>query len=86
MPSQDEIKSQIHTEENHRKLVEELVFKNLDVFAFKDSQVLASDLVKMKIDLTDKTPFKIKPYRLSLNDQKVVDKAVREWEESGIIC
>ena len=86
MPSQEEIKSQIHTEENHRKLVEELVFKNLDVFAFKDSQVLASDLVKMKIDLTDKTPFKIKPYRLSLNDQKVVDKAVREWEESGIIC
>ena len=86
MPSQDEIKSQIHTEENHRKLVEELVFKNLDVFAFKDSQVFASDLVKMKIDLTDKTPFKIKPYRLSLNDQKVVDKAVREWEESGIIC
>ena len=86
MPSQDEIKSQIHTEENHRKLVEELVFKNLDVFAFKDSQMLASDLVKMKIDLTDKTPFKIKPYRLSLNDQKVVDKAVREWEESGIIC
>ena len=42
--------------------------------------MLASDLVKMKIDLTDKTPFKIKPYRLSLNDQKVVDKAVREWE------
>ena len=36
MPSQDEIKSQIHTEENHRKLVEELVFKNLDVFAIKD--------------------------------------------------
>ena len=86
MPSQDEIKSQIHTEENHRKLVEELFFKNLDVFAFRDSQVLASDLVKMKIDLTDKTPFKIKPYRLSLNDQKVVDKTVREWEESGINC
>ena len=85
-PTQDEIKSQIHTEGNHRKLVEELVFKNLDVFAFKDSQVLASDLLKMKIDFTDKTPFKIKPYRLSLNDQKVVDKTVREWEESGIIC
>ena len=39
--------------------------------------MLASDLVKMKIYLTDKTSFKIKPYRLSLNDQKVVDKTVR---------
>ena len=85
MPSRDEIISQIHTEENHSKVVEELVFKNLDVFAFKDSQVLASDLVKMKIDLTDKTPFKIRPYKLSFEDEKLVDKTVREWEESGII-
>ena len=36
MPYQDEIKFQIHTEVNHRKLVEELVFKNLDESAFKD--------------------------------------------------
>ena len=81
-PSKDEIKSQIHTEENHRMAVEDLVFKNLDMFAFKDSPVLASDLVKMKIDLTDKTPFKIKPYKLSFEDEKVVDKTVREYNYS----
>ena len=44
MPYQDEIKFQIHTEVNHRKLGEELVFKNLDESAFKDSKVLASKL------------------------------------------
>ena len=85
LPSQDGIKSQIHTDESHRSIVENLVLNNLDVFAFKDSDVLECDLVQMKIELTDETPFKIRPYRLSPDDQKTVDKAVREWESSGII-
>ena len=39
----------------------------------------------MKIELTDETPFKIRPYRAAVDDQKAIDKTVSEWLSAGIV-
>lgn len=85
-PTTQEIKVQIHTENEYKDLVENLVLDNIDIFAFKDSEVPVSDLVSIKIELTDNRPFKIRQYKLSPADQQSVDRAVKEWEASGIIA
>ena len=84
-PTEQDILGQIHTDCQHRRLVNELVLKNLDVFAFNEKDIVPSNLVSMDIVLTDETPFKIKPYKASIGDQKVIDKTVDEWLEAGII-
>ena len=61
-PTEQDILGQIHTDCQHRRLVNELVLKNLDVFAFNEKDIVPSNLVSMDIVLTDETPFKIKPY------------------------
>ena len=60
-PSREEILGQIHTEEEHRSVVENLVMKNIDCFAFSEKDIVPSNLVTMNIELTDETPFKIRP-------------------------
>ena len=77
--NKQEILSQIQTDGQHKHLVENLVLKNTDVFAFSEADIVPSDLVSMKIELTDETPFKIRPYRAAAEDQKAIDKAVSEW-------
>ena len=83
--NKQEILSQIQTDGQHKHLVENLVLKNTDVFAFSEVDIVPSDLVSMKIELTDETPFKIRPYRAAAEDQKAIDKAVSEWLAAGIV-
>lgn len=84
-PSRKEILGQIHTEEEHRSVVEDLVMRNIDCFAFSEKDIVPSDLVTMNIELTDKTPFKIRPYRAAADDQKAIDQTVSEWLAAGIV-
>ena len=83
--NKQEILSQIHTDSQYRSTVENLVQNNLDCFAFSESDIVPSDLVTMKIELTDETPFKIRPYRAAVDDQKAIDKTVSEWLSAGIV-
>ena len=76
--NKQEILGQIHTDNEHRNVVENLVFKNIDCFAFSAKDIVPSDLVTMKIELTDETPFKIRPYRAAADDQKAIDNTVSE--------
>jgi hypothetical protein len=48
--SHKEICEQIHTESAYRNLVERLVFKNLDVFAFAEKDIVLTKLLKMNIE------------------------------------
>ena len=84
-PSREEILGQIHTEEEHRSEVENLVMKNIDCFAFSEKDIVPSNLVTMNIELTDETPFKIRPYRAAADDQKAIDQTVSEWLAAGIV-
>ena len=69
----------------YRALVTEMLQENRDLFAAKDSDLTFTDTVKMKIDTGDTPPIRLRPYRIPLKNQPVVNKAIDEMLEAGII-
>lgn len=69
----------------HRNLITKIIKENSDLFASKDSELSQTDTITMKIDTGDHKPIKLPPYRTSLNNRVVVDKAVDEMLEANII-
>ncbi|MCG8078877.1 MAG: DDE-type integrase/transposase/recombinase [Candidatus Thiodiazotropha taylori] len=71
--------------EKHKKRVLDLILRNKDLFANKDSELSHTDTVKMKIDTGDHNPMKLRPYRTPLNNRKVIDNAIDEKKKKKII-
>ena len=65
--------------------VKKLVTENRDLFAQTDAELGHTDTVKMKLDTGEHPPIKMKPYRTPLNKRAVIDNAVDEMLETGII-
>ena len=53
--------------------------------AARDINLDHTDTVKMTIDTGDHPPIKLKPYRTPLNKRHIVEKAVDDMLEAGII-
>ena len=68
-----------------RDTVLKLGTANKDLFAAKDSQPGRTSVVQMKIDLNGHPPIKLKPYRVPLQNKPVIDKALDEMIEAGVI-
>lgn len=77
--------SEIDTPLEFKGLVSELVETNRDLFAAKDKELRCTDTVEMHIQLQDPTPIRLRPYRIPMNHKHIVDKAIDEMLESGII-
>ena len=59
---------------------ENLILKNQDLFASKDTELGHIDTVKMKIDTGKNDPIKMRPYRTPLKSREVIDKVLmRCW-------
>lgn len=71
-----------HPQRTH---IENLIKKNRDLFAKNDSDLGHTDTVKMKIDVGNHAPIKVKPYRAPLQTQEIIDKAIDEMLEAKII-
>ena len=78
-------KSEISVPLEYNDRETELIFQNEDIFAATDADLGHTDTVKMKIDIGDYPPIKLRPYRTPLNNRKNVDKAVDEMMEAKII-
>ena len=65
--------------------VKKLVTENRDLFAQTEAELGHTDTVKMKLDTGEHPPVKMKPYRTPLNKRAVIDNAVDEMLEAGII-
>ena len=68
-----------------RSGVQEMLRKNRDVFASDDRHLGRTDTVKMKIDTEGHPPIKKQPYRTPLNQRKVVDAAIEEMMQAGVV-
>ena len=68
-----------------KSMVAELLNKNKDLFAAKDSELTFTDIVKFHIDTGDAPPMRLRPYRIPLKKQPLVHKAVDDMLEAGII-
>ena len=71
--------------DQYRKRVENLILRNKDLFATNDSELGHTHTVKMKIDTGDHKPIKLRPYRTPIQNRKVIDKAVDEMLDAGVI-
>ena len=65
--------------------VRNLVRGNKDLFAQSDTELGHTDTVRMKIDTGEHPPIKMKPYRTPLNKRTVIDNAVDEILDAGIV-
>ena len=68
-----------------RPEIQNLVLKNSDLFASKDSELGHTDVVKMKIDTGDTKPIKMRPYRTPLKNRSVIEKALDEMLDAEVI-
>ena len=55
------------------------------MFATNDFDLGQTDTVQMKIDIGEHVPIKLRPYLTLLNHRIIVDKAIDEMLDAGII-
>ena len=65
--------------------VDKLIKEFEDVFESKSGKLPATDIMEMKIELSDKTPIYIPPYKIPLHRKQQVDDAIKELLEADII-
>ena len=71
--------------EESRKVIQNLILRNSDIFASKDSELGHTDTVTMNIDTGNNAPIKLRPYRTPLNNRRVIDEAIDEMLDAKII-
>lgn len=76
---------QINVPSEHKQIINMIIDKNKDIFAVKDSDLGHTDTVKMEIETGDNPPVKLKLYRTPLHKRPIVDKAINEMLEAGVI-
>ncbi|CAG2218766.1 Transposon Ty3-G Gag-Pol polyprotein,Transposon Ty3-I Gag-Pol polyprotein [Mytilus edulis] len=69
----------------YKSIIEKLISKNKDIFAAKDSELGHTDTVKMEIETGNHPPIRLKPYRTPLHKRQIVDKAIDEMLDAGVI-
>ena len=74
-----------HVPEEHRNVLDPLLRRNRDVFAAHDTDYGRTQTVTMKIDTQGSSPIKQRPYRTPLAQLPVVDKAIDQMLEEGVI-
>ena len=77
--------SSVKVPEDHRKEVINLIQRNKDIFAKNDFDLGQTDTVKMKIDTGDHPPIRLRPYRTPLTSRPIVDKAIDDMLQAGVI-
>ena len=65
--------------------IHSLINQNTELFAVNDSDLGHTDTVTMRIDTGDHPPIKLRPYRTQLNIGPVIDNAIDEMMEAGIV-
>ena len=71
--------------EKYRSNIEKCILQNRDLFSNKDSELGKTDTVKMQIDTGNTTPIKMRPYRTPIKNREVVDQAIDEMLDAGVI-
>ena len=55
------------------------------MFANKDSELGDTETLKMNIDVGNSEPIKMRPYRTLIKNREVIDKAIDEMLQAGVI-
>ena len=77
--------NEIVVPEKFRGMIERMVKANSDVVANSDKELGKTNTVTMTIDTGEHPPIKLRPYRTPLHKRKIVETAVKEMLDAGII-
>ena len=62
--------------ESEKREVRDMTYKNKDAFSLRD-EIGTCPNIEIDIDITDKTPFFIRPYHVKEKDKKILDKEMK---------
>ena len=83
--SNSEISEELNCPTEYRNQILNLISRNRDLLAKKDSDLTQTNTVEMKIPTGTHPPIQQRPYRTPLNSRKIIDQAVSDMLETGII-
>ena len=83
--SNTEISEELNCPSKHRQKVLNMLIKNKDLLAKKDSDLTQTSTVEMKIPAGSHPPIHQRPYRTPLNSRKIIDQAVSDMLSADII-
>ena len=67
-----------------KRAVRELIYKYKGTFSLRDEIVMCPN-IEVEIDMTDKTPFFIRPFHLKEEDKSILDKEMKRLCYLGIL-
>ena len=70
--------------EDEKEKVMNMLFKYKEAFSLRD-KIGTCPNIEVGIDMTDKSPFVIRPYHVREEDKKVIDKAMKHLCYLGIL-
>ena len=76
---------EVEVPEEFRPRINRLLKRNRDLFVNKDKDLGRTDTVEMCIDTGNHEPIKKQPYRTPLKQRKIVETAIEEMLEAGVI-
>ena len=77
--------SELQVADKYREVIEELIRNNRHLFATTDLELGHTDTTEMKIDTGKTAPIKMRPYRTPLTKRPIVDKAIDDMLEAGVV-
>ena len=70
--------------ESEKKEVRDMIYTHKDAFSLRD-EIGTCQNIEIDIDITDKTPFFIRPYHIKEEDKKILDKEMKRLCYLGIL-
>ena len=70
--------------EKEKKEVMDMLYKYKEAFSLRDEIGTCSNIV-VEIDVTDRTPFFIRPYHVKQEDKSLIDKEMKHLCYLGIL-
>ena len=77
--------SEVDASENVKSRVVKLINDNAHLFASSDLDLGQTQTVECNVETGDHDPIKMRPYRIPLQDRQIVDKAIDEMLQAGVI-
>ena len=85
MVTDNEFVNQVKVDEKHKNIVQKLLLKNKDIFAFSDNDLGTTDLAEAEIDTGEHKPINLRPYRIPLGQRQTFSDTIDEMLQAGII-
>ena len=70
--------------EKERKEVMDMLYKHKEAFSLRDEIGTCSN-IEVEIDLTDRSPFFIRPYHVKEEDKTLIDREMKNFYYLGIL-